>query len=111
MEDISNIRYINYSYWNELSKNTHSPLVAAATIRDGVEIYGISNSISIEGVKYLENGGDFLPVILLTSDNQNYIILEGHSRMTVYGLAPNFFEGSKCYIGICNEEELHRWNG
>lgn len=26
MKDINNIRYIKYSYWNELSKNTHSPL-------------------------------------------------------------------------------------
>lgn len=110
IEDINNIHYINYSYWNELSKNTHSPLSAAVTIREGKEIYGVSNSASINGVKYLDNGGVFPPIILLTSDNKNFIILEGHSRMTVYGLVPDYFEGSKCYIGICNEEELHKWN-
>ena len=108
MEDINNIQYINYSYWNKLSKDTHSPLSAAETIRESKEIYGVSNSASINGVKYLENGGVFTPIILLTSDNKNFIILEGHSRMTVYGLAPNYFEGSKCYIGICNEEALYK---
>lgn len=70
----------------------------------------MSNVNSINGVKYLEDGGAFPPIIVLTSDNINFIILEGHSRMTVYGLAPNFFEGSKCYVGICNEEALKKWN-
>ena len=31
-EDIDKIHYINYSYWNELSKYTSSPLIAAETI-------------------------------------------------------------------------------
>ncbi len=109
-EDINKIRYINYSYWNELSKYTSSPLIAAETIREGIEIYGVSNSNSINGVKYLEQGGSFSPIILLTSDKDSYIILEGHSRMTVYGLAPEFFIGSKCYIGICEKSALLKWN-
>ena len=91
-------------------QHTSSPLIAAETIREGKEIYGVSNSASISGLNYLEQGGSFPPIILLTSDNENYIILEGHSRMTVYGLAPSFFEGSKCYIGICEEDELLKWN-
>ncbi len=109
-EDINKIRYINYSYWNELSKHTGSPLIAADTIREGREIYDVSNSAFINGVSYLEQGGSFPPVILLTADNTNFIILERHSRMTVYGLAPSFFEGSKCYIGICEEKALLKWN-
>ncbi len=94
-----------------MSKYTGSPLIAAETIREGIEIYGISNSNSIKGVAYLEQGGSFPPIILLTSDRENYILLEGHSRMTVYGLAPSFFEGSKCYIGICEDSALRKWNG
>ena len=109
--DLANIYYINYSYWNELSKNTRSPLVAAETIREGIEIYGVPNDNSIKGVKYLENSGDFPPVILLTAGYKSYIILEGHSRMTVYGLAPSYFPGSKCYIGICSKDDLARWKG
>ena len=61
-------------------------------------------------MNYLEQGGSFPPIILLTSDNENYTILEGHSRMTVYGLVPNFFDGSKCYIGICEDSALRKWN-
>lgn len=110
-EDIDNIRYINYSYWNELSKNTSLPRIAAETIREDNEIYGVSNAGFISGVKYLKEGGIFPPVILLTADNHNFIILEGHSRMTVYGLAPSFLKGSGCYVGFCEEKELLRWNG
>ena len=109
--DINKIRYINYSYWNELSKHTSSPLIAAETIHEGIEIYGISNSSAINGVDFLVQGGTFPPIILLTSDKETYIILEGHSRMTVYGLAPHFFSGSKCYIGFCEESALRKWNG
>ncbi len=108
-EDINKIHYINYSYWNELSKYTSSPLGTAETIREGIEIYGVSNSNSISGVKYLEQGGTFPPIILLASDDEEYIILEGHSRMTVYGLAPDYFIGSKCYIGICEKSALLKW--
>lgn len=110
-DDIQNIRYINYSYWNELSKHTSSPLIAAETIREGTEIYGVSNSNSIEGVELLKQGIRFSPIILLTADNQNYILLEGHSRMTIYGLAPQYFNGTYSYIGICDEIELKIWNG
>lgn len=109
-EDVNKIHYINYSYWNELSKHTGLPLVAAETIRENKEIYNVSNSGFISGVKYLEEGGVFSPIILLTASNENYLILEGHSRMTVYSLAPSFFEGTNCYIGICEERELSKWN-
>lgn len=30
--DLKNIRYIDYSYWNELSKGTHSSLIAVTMI-------------------------------------------------------------------------------
>lgn len=101
-EDIKTIRYINYSYWNELSKHTGSSLIAAETIREGKEIYGISNSAFVDGVNYLEQGGSFPPIILLTSNNENYIILEGHSRMTVYGLAPNFLKAANAILVYVN---------
>lgn len=109
-DDIDKIHYINYSYWNELSKNTGLPRVAAQTINEGVQIFGIPNDNAIHGVKYLLEGNTFRPVILITSDVDEYIIIEGHSRMTVYGLLPEKFDKTYCYIGVCSESELKAWN-
>ena len=51
--DLNNIRYIDYSYWNELSKGTHSPLTAAQTILNGIEIYGQSNVGFVKAAEYI----------------------------------------------------------
>lgn len=33
----------------------------------------------------------FPPIIVLTSNEEKYLIIEVHSRMTIYGLNPNKF--------------------
>ncbi len=109
--DIDKIRYINYSYWNELSKHTGLPKVAAQTINEGIEIYNVSNDNFLKGKEYLIQGNSFRPIILITSDNEKYIVVEGHSRLTVYGLIPEKFDKTHCYIGVCSESELKSWNG
>lgn len=110
-EDLEKIKYINYSYWDKLSKGTFSPLVAAESIKEGMVVYNVSNEPFLEGIDYLIKGGSFLPCILLTSNYEQYLILEGHSRMTVYGLIKEKFDNVECYILECNENDLKRWNG
>lgn len=53
-EDFKNIYYINYSYWNELSNNTHSPIEAAKNIENNIEVYNVSNQPFIDGKNILE---------------------------------------------------------
>lgn len=110
-EDLSNVKYINYSYWNELSLGTSLPRFAAKAIFDGVEPYDVSNKPFLNGLDEFKNGRRFQPVILLTSDYKEFIILEGHSRITIYALAGELFVGAKCYILKCNDYELKKWNG
>ena len=81
-EDINNIYYINYDYWNELSNNTSSPIEAVKNIKKGIEIFDVSNKPFLDGVKLLKNR-PFPPVILLTCNDEKYLIIEGHSRMTI----------------------------
>ncbi len=38
-DEVMQIRYIDYDYWNELSNNTRQPIVAAEVIRVGRKIY------------------------------------------------------------------------
>lgn len=108
-EDIDKIRYINYSYWNELSQNTGLAREAAKTIESGTTIFGISNQPFLQGRDYLLKGNSFRPMILITGGDDQYTIVEGHSRMTVYGLLPEKLAGSYCYIGLCSKEELRAW--
>ena len=107
--DFDNIYYINYDYWNELSNNTSKPIEAAKNIRNGIEIYDVSNTQFIDGEKLLETK-EFPPIILLTCSKEKYLIVEGHSRMTIYGLNPDKFINTYGYIGICTREEMERYD-
>ena len=106
--DLHKLRYVDYSYWNELSKGTSCPVQAAETICKGEEIYNISNQYFLEGKEMLERGMTFPPLIVLTCGNEMYLILEGHCRATAYALLPKAFEGTEAYIGFCSAETLFR---
>ena len=111
-EDISKILYIEYSYWNELSNYTGSPLEAAKTILSGKTVYDVPNDGSIKGAQRLKEGRRFPPLIFLTDESESrYIILEGHGRMTAYGLVPELFENVSVLLGYCNHKELNVWYG
>ena len=105
-DDLDRLRYVDYSYWNELSKGTSSPVQAAETIRQGEEIYGLSNQYFWEGKERLVQGRTFPPLIVLTCGNEKYLILEGHCRATAYALLPEAFEGAEAYVGFCSAEAL-----
>lgn len=111
-EDISKIIYIEYSYWNELSNYTGSPLEAAKTILSGKTVYDVPNDNAIEAAQRLKEGYKFPPLIFLTDKSENrYIILEGHGRMTAYGLVPALFQNVSVLLGYCDREELNKWYG
>ena len=107
--DLDNIYYINYDYWNGLSNNTSKPKEAAKTIKSGKEIYEVSNEAFIKGAE-LVSKTMFPPVILITCNDKKYLIIEGHSRMTIYGLRPDKFNGTYGYIGHCTEQEMKQYD-
>lgn len=108
-DDLEQIRYIDYSYWNELSDGTHLPIVAAETIRKGVSIYGQDNDGFLRAAEYIRNGGTFPRMFFLTSDFEKFVIVEGHLRMTAYALAPEYFDQIEVIVGKCNRAELGNW--
>ncbi len=107
-EDISKIFYIEYSYWNELSNYTGSPLEAAKTILSGKTIYGVPNDRALSGAQKIRDGYTFPPLIFLTDKaEERYIVLEGHGRMTAYGLVPELFQNVSALLGYCDGDELN----
>ncbi|MDE5991684.1 MAG: hypothetical protein K2G87_01400 [Oscillospiraceae bacterium] len=108
-DDLSSIRYIDYSYWNELSQGTRSPLTAAQTILNGIEIYGQSNAGFVKAAEFIKNGGKFPRPILLTSDLEHFVIVEGHLRITAFALVPEHFNNIECFVGKCSSDDLKKW--
>ena len=104
-EDFFNCYYINYSYWNELSDFTSQPTTACKNILAGKEVFGVSNKNFLRG-KELLGKMNFPPVILISCNPQKNLIIEGHSRMTIYGFNPDFFEETFGYVGKVSHEEM-----
>ena len=53
--DLDNIYYINYDYWNELSNNTSKPKAAAKNIMEGIEIYDVYRiNFGYENIKLID---------------------------------------------------------
>lgn len=109
--DLESIRYIDYSYWNELSAGTHKPLAAAETIRNGQLIYGLSNDGFLCAAEYIKTHGGFPKLFFVTCDYKEFVIVEGHFRMTAYALVPECFCEVEVIVGKCNSEELKKWVG
>ena len=87
-EELGRIRYVDYSYWNLLSRGSRRPMDAAQTIRNGTEIYGVSNRGFLEGAEAVRHGVIFVEPILVAPDpGGDLVILEGHARITCYALA------------------------
>ncbi len=107
--DLEHCYFIDYDYWNELSSNSSLPRNAAHNILKGLEVYDVSNEQYTNAKRYLENGGSFPPVVLITCNEEKYLIIEGHLRMTAYGLYSGF---SKAYafIGKCDKEEMEKYD-
>ena len=109
-DDLKNIYYINYSYWNELSDYTSLPMVAAKNILNGKTIFDVSNESFLHGAEKIVNGEKFPPMIFLTYDYTSFIILEGHSRMTIFALQPDYFKNVQAFVLKCSKDELDKWN-
>ena len=107
--DFERIRYINYSYWNELSAGTHMPSDAAKTIRNGIRIYDVANDGFLQAAEHIKSGGRFPRLFFLTADYENFVIVEGHLRMTAYALVPEYFNEVEAIVGKCSREQLAQW--
>lgn len=112
LQDILNIKYIDYDYWVELTNGTRYVEDSKENILKGKEIFGVSNQPFIDGANYLKQGKKFDPIILLASkeNNKELIVLEGHSRLTSMILVPESIRKIRALIGFVGKEELYKWN-
>lgn len=114
--DLPQLCYIDYSYWNELSHHTGSPLMAAKTVESGLSIYDVPNDQFHEARRQLQEGRRFPTLILLgerlpeKSKGTVWYLLEGHVRATAYAMAPECMDQAPVLLGIADQSELQYWH-
>ena len=105
--ELARVRYIEYSYWNELSGGSRLPSDAAQQIRRGVRVFGVSNRRFLCAARAVERGELFPPLILAGRRRDRLICLEGHLRLTAYALA-GFPCEVECLVGTART--MDRWD-
>ncbi len=103
--EVAEVRYIDDSYWNELSGHTRLPRVATTAILEGREIYGETTEGFLRVAQALREGAIFPELILVgTSPTGKLTVFEGHVRLTAYLLAPDCLpEALEVIVGFAPE--------
>jgi hypothetical protein len=81
-DEVLSIRYIDYSYWVELSGGSRRPVDAVERIRAGDDVFGVPST------SFLDVELEDPPPLIVVGDGTKLVVLEGHVRLTVYALRP-----------------------
>jgi hypothetical protein len=104
--ELAGVRYVEYSYWNELSRG--SRLAADATRRIDADLrpWGVANERFRQLARALLSGSRFPPLILAGRHYDDLVCLEGNLRLTAHALA-GFPTEAQFLVGTA--PELKRW--
>jgi hypothetical protein len=104
--ELARVRYIEYSYWNEISGGSRLPADAARRIQAGVEAFGVPNQRFLAVAGAVARGERFPPMILAGERPGELVCLEGNLRLTGHALA-GFPVEVECLVGIA--PTMGRW--
>jgi hypothetical protein len=86
--ELARVRYIDYSYWNELSGGSRLAVDAAPRVRAGLAPFGVPSDWALGLAQAIAAGARFPPLILVTTGPRGpFVVLEGHGRLTAFMLA------------------------
>ncbi|WP_371503153.1 hypothetical protein OG871_38220 [Kitasatospora sp. NBC_00374] len=105
-DEAARVRYLNYSYWVELSGGSRRPADAASRIKAGIRAFDVPNEPFVDAAHALIGGERFPPLILLGESEDNLVCLEGHLRLTAHALV-GFQIDIECLIGTA--PTMGRW--
>ena len=100
--ELAQVRYIDYSYWVELSGGTRLPEEAAICIRAGVDVFGVPSSGFLPFAEAVRQGSAFPDLILVAKNEHSYlVVMEGNARLTGYFLEPEYIpDGLEVLVGF-----------
>jgi len=84
--ELAGIKYINYSYWVELSGGSRLVGDGAERVASGSQAFGVPNQGFWDVAERIVRG-EVLPEPILFAVGVELVILEGHVRLTAYVLA------------------------
>ena len=67
-QELKKVRYINYSYWNDLSTKTRLPSHAVKNIKAGIKVFGASNKHYFEILAAIEKGRKIPDTIFIANN-------------------------------------------
>ena len=105
--ELARVRYLDYSYWNELSGGSRLASDAAQQVRQGIKVFGVSNRPYLRAARAVERGELFPSLILAGRRRDRLTCLEGHLRLTAYALA-GFPSEIECLVGTARA--MDRWD-
>lgn len=90
-QDLEQIRYINYDYWDELSGGTRMAVDGAKNALAGKVVFHVSSEGLVYMANQLRQGAQFPPLILVAKNVDAYlVVMEGHVRLTAYLIVPEY---------------------
>ncbi|WP_405565082.1 hypothetical protein [Streptomyces sp. NBC_01180] len=105
-DEAASVRYLDYSYWVELSGGSRRPTDAAVRIKAGQRAFDVPNEPFVDAAQALIGGERFPPLILVGERQDTLVCLEGHLRLTAYAYV-GFPIGIECLIGTA--PTMGRW--
>ncbi|MAG38213.1 hypothetical protein CMI45_02410 [Candidatus Pacearchaeota archaeon] len=109
-KELKKIKYINWDYWNKITKNSRKPEDAVKNIKSGVKIKKADWENFDEIVKVIKINKK-IPLIILVAKNKRArkVVLEGHARLTAYLYEPRLIKkGLNVIIGY--SDKISNWN-
>lgn len=105
LDDLNKIKYVNGSYWRNLSDGTRLAKIAVKKI-----IKNKTHKRILSAAKALSEGEEFRPLILVsTQKGDESVILEGHLRLTAYLIELKYVpKNLEAIIGY--SPEFVKWN-
>jgi len=89
-EEVARVKYIDYSYWLELSGGSRLPADAVPRIRAGIAPFGVSSDWAPSFADAIAAGAEVPPMILVAPhEDADLVVLEGHARLTAYMMRPD----------------------
>jgi hypothetical protein len=104
--EVADVRYINYSYWVELSGGSRRPADAAIRVKAGIRAFDVPNEPFVQAAQAVLAGERFWPLIVVGEGPDRLVCLEGHLRLTAYALA-GFPVDVECFVGTA--PTMGRW--
>lgn len=87
--ELARVRYVDYSYWDELSGGSRLPADAARNVRARKVVFGQTSRRFWDVAHVLERGATFPePILVGMGPVSDLVVLEGHVRLTAYFLKP-----------------------